>query len=321
MNFFEKFELKFQGKENVDKNMEMTETIIKKDETLLFVNLIEDKNHEIEFGMDLVSQKIRKTLNYLKESSIKFIDSNKKYNEEEKKRLSKEIEKLKEKINENDSINDPEIEPLKQQDKKSLSDISINLNNREEMIKNIDELINNLREKNVNEAKKSAEKLKEKYIELAKEDVKYHNVKSLFAGILPILDIYFQYNIKKNAKEKIANRFGDDLIDFEQNNNNLSTKEKKYLEKVKEKTSDIFGDISKSTLRVVTIGIDIFGKLFLPFTIIGTLIGMYIGKKQMDEDITALLEFYGKRLIYRYLINLSFDSIEKYLIDNFENKK
>ena len=101
MNFFEKFELKFQGKENVDKNMEMTETIIKKDETLLFVNLIEDNNHKIEFGMDLVSQKIRKALNYLKESSIKFIDSNKKYNEEEKKRLSKEIEILKEKINEN----------------------------------------------------------------------------------------------------------------------------------------------------------------------------------------------------------------------------
>ena len=167
MNFFEKFELKFQGKENVDKNMEMTETIIKKDETLLFVNLIEDNNHKIEFGMDLVSQKIRKALNYLKESSIKFIDSNKKYNEEEKKRLSKEIEILKEKINENESINEPEIEPLKQQDKKSLSNISINLNNREEMIKNIDELINNLREKNVNEAKKSAEKLKEKYIELA----------------------------------------------------------------------------------------------------------------------------------------------------------
>ena len=189
------------------------------------------------------------------------------------------------------------------------------------MIKNIDELINNIREKNVNEAKKSAEKLKEKYIELAKKEVKYDNVKSLFAGILPLFDIYFQYKIKKNAKEKIANRFGDDLIDFEQNNNNLSTKEKKYLEKVKEKTSDIFGDISKSTLRVVTIGIDIFGKLFLPFTIFGTLIGMYIGKKQMDEDITALLEFYGKRLIYRYLINLSFDSIEKYLIDNFENKK
>ncbi len=62
MNFFEKFELKFQGKENVDKNMEMTETIIKKDETLLFVNLIEDNNHKIEFGMDLVSQKIRKLL-------------------------------------------------------------------------------------------------------------------------------------------------------------------------------------------------------------------------------------------------------------------
>ena len=74
---------------------------------------------------------------------------------------------MKEKINENESINEPEIEPLKQQDKKSLSNISINLNNREEMIKNIDELINNLREKNVNEAKKSAEKLKEKYIELA----------------------------------------------------------------------------------------------------------------------------------------------------------
>lgn len=319
LSFFEKLELKFQN--NVDKNKEMTETIIKKDETLLFVNLIEDNNHEIEFGMDLVSKKIRKALNYLKESSIKFIDSNKKYNEEEIKRLTKEIEILKENINEKDSINEPEIETLNQHDRKSLSAFSINLNNREEMIKNIDELIKNLREKNVNEAKKSAEKLKKKYFELAKEEVKYYNVKSFFAGLLPLFDILFQYIFKKNAKEKIAYSFGDDLIDFEQSNINLSTKEKKYLEKVKEQTSDKFGDISKSALRVVTIGIDVFGKLLLPFTIIGTLFGMYIGKKQMDEDISALLEFYGKRLIYRYLINLSFDSIEKYLIDNFENKK
>ena len=51
---------------------------------------------------------------------------------------------------------------------------------------------------------------------------------------------------------------------------------------------------------------------------IGIAVGMITCGVQMNNDINGFLEFYGKRLIYRFLINLSFDSIEKYLIDNFE---
>ena len=41
----------------------------------------------------------------------------------------------------------------------------------------------------------------------------------------------------------------------------------------------------------------------------------------MKYNIDKFLEFYGKRTIYRYLINLSFDSIKNYLKENFEDKE
>ena len=41
----------------------------------------------------------------------------------------------------------------------------------------------------------------------------------------------------------------------------------------------------------------------------------------MKYDINKFLEFYKKRAIYRYLINLSFDNIENYFKENFEDSE
>ena len=38
----------------------------------------------------------------------------------------------------------------------------------------------------------------------------------------------------------------------------------------------------------------------------------------MNYNKNKYLEFYGKRLVYRYLVNLSFDIIEEYLKNTFE---
>ena len=52
MTFFDKFKLKFKEIDEVDKNLEMIETILKKGQSLLYVNLIKDKEHPKIFGME-----------------------------------------------------------------------------------------------------------------------------------------------------------------------------------------------------------------------------------------------------------------------------
>ncbi len=38
----------------------------------------------------------------------------------------------------------------------------------------------------------------------------------------------------------------------------------------------------------------------------------------MNKDINSFIKFYGGRLESRYLINLSFNKVKKYLLDNVE---
>ena len=59
MNFFEKLNLKFENYKEIHKNKEMIDTILKLDETLIFVNIKIDEEHKTLFGMNKVSKKIR----------------------------------------------------------------------------------------------------------------------------------------------------------------------------------------------------------------------------------------------------------------------
>ena len=328
MGFFEKLDLKFKDKKEEDKNEEMIKTILQKDETLLFTNLIEDNNHNKMFGMEIVSKQIRKALEYIKENNLKFLDTDKKFNKEKTKELEEEIKKYQNDIDdynkepytdnlEYDAIrshnNDECISLLKESNEKLQ-----NVNNSD---KNIENLINSLKENKVMKARNFAEKVKMEKIKQAREDVSSEKYLAIISGIIPIGDIIIQSYIKDNAKEKIANIFKDDLVDFDKDYD-LSEKEKNYLEKVKKDTNDIFGDVSKTFVRAGTIISNIALKtISYSVACVGILAGMIIGGKQMTDDIEGFLEFYGKRLIYRYLINLSLNSIEKYLIDNFETKE
>ena len=95
LNFFEKFELKFKNTPDNELIDEMTKKILEKDESLLFVNLIKDKDHNRIFGMEKVSKKIRDALRYIKTNNMKFINDDMKINEEQKNRLKRKIEYLK----------------------------------------------------------------------------------------------------------------------------------------------------------------------------------------------------------------------------------
>ena len=66
LNFFEKLELKFENFKEEERNKNMTNTIIEKDKTLFFMNLIIDQNHNKIFGMNNISKKIREALGHIK---------------------------------------------------------------------------------------------------------------------------------------------------------------------------------------------------------------------------------------------------------------
>ena len=328
MSFFEKLDLKFKDKKEEDKNSEMIETILQEDETLIFTNLIVDNNHNKIFGMEKVSKQIRKALNYIKENNLKFINNDKKLNKERLKELEKNIKEYQSSIddyNQQPYTYDPDYDDTRRElnDEKIqlLKESNEELNNAIISDKNIEFLINSLNHKKVNKAREYAEKVKMEKISQARKDVSDHTILAIISGIIPIGDMIIQSYIKENAKEKIANIFKDDLIDFD-NDNNLSEKEKNYLKKVKEDTDDFSGNASKTLFRFGTIISNILLKTVSYFFAgLEILSGMIFSGKKMIDDIEGFLEFYGKRLIYRYLINLSLDGIEKYLIDNFENKE
>ena len=328
MSFFEKLDLKFKDKKEEDKNSEMIETILQEDETLLFTNLIVDNNHNKIFGMEKVSKRIRKALNYIKENNLKFIDNDKKLNKERSKELEKKIKECQRSIdfyNKHPYTYDPDYDEtlrlINDEKIELLKELNEELNSVIISDKNIEYLINSLKENKVNKAREYAEKVKLEKIEQARKGVSNQKILAIISGIIPIGDMIIQSYIKENAKEKIANIFKDDLIDFD-SDNNLYKKEKNYLKKVKEDTDDFSGNASKTLFRFGTIISNILLKTVSYFFAgLEILSGMIFSGKKMIDDIEGFLEFYGKRLIYRYLINLSLDGIEKYLIDNFENKE
>ena len=205
---------------------------------------------------------------------------------------------------------------LLKEKKVDLNCMEIKYENIKNLIKN---LISSLNENKIFTARQYAEKVKEQKIEEAKKDVSNHNILAIMSGILPLFDLILQHFIKKDAKKKISNRFKDDLIESEGGEIKFSENEEKSKKKIKENTSNKIRNIFKNLFKevVVIAGLSLKA-IYFPLGFIGIAIGMVAGGKILEGDINGLLEFYGKRLIYRFLINLSFDNIENYLIDNFE---
>ena len=72
MEFYEKFELKFKGKEEEEKNKEMVSTIIDLDKNFIFANLKKDEDHEKLFGMNKISYQIIEALKNIKSFNMKI---------------------------------------------------------------------------------------------------------------------------------------------------------------------------------------------------------------------------------------------------------
>ena len=83
MDFFEKLNLKFKTYSE-EKNKERIDTILKKDETLIFVNLMIDDEHAKIFRMNKISRKIREAFQYIKFNNMIFISENLYVNEKKK---------------------------------------------------------------------------------------------------------------------------------------------------------------------------------------------------------------------------------------------
>jgi len=183
MNFFEKLNLKFKNYEREKKIDEMINIVLEKDKTLLFVNLIKDKEHEEIFGMKNVSQKLREALTYIKENNMKFINANAKINEIKENELKQKIEKLKKQINEiedeKNNINhyiDTEIHnhnTKEDDERRSLLNTSlVELQDLEVINKDYIELINCLAQDKMANARSYAEKIKDKNLESVRNKVK-----------------------------------------------------------------------------------------------------------------------------------------------------
>ena len=161
----------------------MINIVLEKDKTLLFVNLIKDKEHEEIFGMKNVSQKLREALTYIKENNMKFINANVKINEIKENELKQKIEKLKKQINEiedeKNNINhyiDTEIHnhnTKEDDERRSLLNTSlVELQDLEVINKDYIELINCLAQDKMANARSYAEKIKDKNLESVRNKVK-----------------------------------------------------------------------------------------------------------------------------------------------------
>ena len=200
---------------------------------------------------------------------------------------------------------------------------SINLKQRKndfnELIKCIKE------EKCLNIAKKYAEELKNQLLESLKKDLRKHKIGAAISGIIPLGDILIQHFIKKDAKEKVSQKFKDDLLDFEKKNKNeknIKNKEQESIEGIKDKIDDKKSDIMKTIGRITTIGINIGLKtVSVAVGFVGCIIGVVTGGLVMNYDINAYLEFYGNRFVNKCLLNFSFNLVEKYFEENFENNE
>ena len=338
LNFFEKFELKFKNTPDNELIDEMTKKILEKDESLHFVNLIKDKDHNRIFGMEKVSKKIRDALRYIKTNNMKFINDDMKINEEQKNRLKRKIDYLKKKINENEENNinnyiDPDINTHIRKSNEEAQSLLDKSNNELENINNTDQdfilLLNSISQEKVDNAKKYAEKLTKTKMRMVKDKVKTKGRLGIacFFGLFPILDLFVQKEMKKNIQKEIADELNDDLIDLDNSNLNLSEEEQSFtdIENFKKDTSDIPTNVFKTILKAGSWALcglsKIISLLKIGGVVIGGLVGLVVSGVVMNYDINKYLEFYEKRLIYRYLVNLSFNKIEKYLEDKFENEK
>ena len=303
MDFYQKMELKFSGKTESEKYEEMVNTIIEKDKNLIFVNLKKEKGHELLFGMDKISTQIINVFKEIKGFNMKILDD--------------ELKKAEYNI---DDVNNELIKhPMFEEERISLLKESAQLKEFKDDFTKLKQSINEDRR---NECRNIAEKIKIKLFDKVNSELKSNKVLGYCSGVLPFVDIFFQHLIKENAKKKIVKQFDDNLDDLNKIDSKLSKDETDDAKKVKEQTNDTKSDVIKTIGRIFTIGINLVSKIsFFASAIPGIALGVVVGGAVTQYDINKILEFYGKRFVYRCLIAFSFKKIENYLNYNFGKKQ
>ena len=206
---------------------------------------------------------------------------------------------------------------------------NIELTNINIIDENYKVLFDSINKEKVNNAQKYAKILIEKKIQITKDKVKTFKRIALtsFFGLIPVLDLFIESKMKKNVQKEIAEDLNDDLINLNDNNFTISEEEQSFIdiENFKKETSDKSTDIIKTISKAgawLFCGLSKFAKLWrYGSAIVGSVVGAVVSPIVMNYDINKYLDFYGKRLLYRYLVNLSFNKIEKYLKNKFENQE
>jgi hypothetical protein len=261
--------------------------------------------------------------------NMQFLNDNIKENNEKQKEIKREIKKLEEKIKKREEMNQNNIDGdiqtdiyNEQEDLDNLvSNSNIELKDISDENNDYKELISCIRQNKINIAKEYAEKLKEKNLAAARDKLLGHKVGAIASGIIPLFDLLIEHFIKKDARETIAKEFHDSLTEFD-DHIELSKKEKEFIdiEQIKKDTSDNPTDVIKTGGKIGSWAFCFLCKFSNYFKydvpIIGTIAGMTV-----NYDINKYLEFYGRRLVYRYLVTLSFEEVKRYLEDNFKNQE
>lgn len=155
----------------------------------------------------------------------------------------------------------------------------------------------------------------------AHKEVKKYEIGSGLFGILPVIDLIAQHFLKKYAIKKIADIFEDNLIEIKiQKNTKEINEEEKNLDELlikqtQDNINDLKSDITKTTIRMVTITNDVLhlltylGKVSIDFFLKigikviggvlcagGLALGITIGFYVMISDIKEIINFYKERL-------------------------
>lgn len=273
-------------------NKNKIKEIIKKENTLFFLNIKLDKDHNKIFGMKKISKKIRELFNSIKDNNLRYLKIQK-----EKKDI--ELQNI------------PDTEPLLKYNQK------LNQNKYGLLINCIEQP----NKQNIINAFNYAKSLKEEHINKIKEDLKNKKWEAFFWGILPLFDIWKTYKIKNKSKKYIAKECGDELIDFDIRK--ISKEEEIKQVKIVKKETQHYKNIFVNPILKLAPLASFFFKYILNFLKfgsigIGTIFGMLINMFFMYKDINSFIRFYSGRLESRYLINLSFDKVNKYFLENFE---
>ena len=310
--------------ESIDVNEKLS-TIINKEKNIEYINIIKCIQNGIPtevYGMKNIFHKMI--------SILKIVEKENRIIYEKVKKKCKENKIIENELNEIQPIHlQPDLiendDKYSQKEGNENSPLIDDENNKyfEAKIKNIDDILDKLEKK-------------------AHKEVLTKKVLYSAVGMLPFIDIPFQYLIKKSAIKAIAQIFEDNFIEIKiPDKTIISSDDKEKYELIRQTEKEIDhskSHIIKTTSRILTVSSDVLnilaniGKISFEFllktggkivgglfAVSGLVIGIGIGTYAIIHDVKAVINFYKERLKFRILNIESFTPVIKYLNEFEEN--